>query len=188
MNADGTAKRRITTLPATATVDSAPRFSPDGRRLVFTRYHGTGETEKAALYTIGVDGTGLHRLTSFAIHAGDADWAPNGTRIVFEARGWSASGLGDVFVVDADGRHLRNVTHNTHGAGSADPVWAPDGAQILFLDLHRTGGKLVSGLATMHPDGSSHSFLGKGSNNRHAPDARAVEHQPDWESTPATRR
>ena len=61
------------------------RFSPDGNRLVFTRYRGTGRAEKAALFTVRLDGSDLHQLTSFAIHAGDADWSPDGKRIVFEA-------------------------------------------------------------------------------------------------------
>ena len=38
MDANGSNVRRVTTLPADAMFDLAPRFSPDGRRLVFTRY------------------------------------------------------------------------------------------------------------------------------------------------------
>ena len=36
MNSDGTNVRRVTTLPADAMFDLTPRFSSDGRRLVFT--------------------------------------------------------------------------------------------------------------------------------------------------------
>jgi tricorn protease-like protein len=38
MDANGSNVRRVTTLPADAMFDLATRFSPDGRRLVFTRY------------------------------------------------------------------------------------------------------------------------------------------------------
>ena len=78
-------RRRVTTVPANAANDLSPRFSPDGTRLVFTRYRGKGGAEKAALFTVHLDGSDLHQLTSFSIHAGDADWSPDGRRIVFEA-------------------------------------------------------------------------------------------------------
>src|SRR5215212_5936116 len=70
MKADGTNVRRVSTLPAHAILDIAPRFSPDGKRLVFTRYrgnrivdHGRLSAETSALFTINVDGSGLRRLT-----------------------------------------------------------------------------------------------------------------------------
>ena len=85
MKPDGSDVARVTTRPAGYQADLAPRFAPDGRWLVFTRYRGSGESEKAALYVVRLDGTGLRRLTTFAIHAGDADWSPDGKRIVFEA-------------------------------------------------------------------------------------------------------
>lgn len=173
MNADGTGLRRITTLPAGATADSAPRFSPDGQQLVFTRYRGDGQAEKAALYVVRLDGMQLRRLTSFAIHAGDADWSPNGRKIMFEAYP-SPKSYGDIFVVRAGGGVPRNITRNPVGiAGSADPVWAPDGTKVMFLDNRVVGGKRKNGLATMRPNGSARSFLSP---------RPMVEHQPDWES------
>ena len=173
MNSDGSNPRRITTLPANATNDLAPRFSPDGNRLVFTRYRGKDRAEKAALFTVRLDGTQLRQLTSFAIHAGDADWSPDGRRLVFEAYPNPAA-FGDVYVVGANGRHLSNLTRNPPGkAGSADPVWSPDGRKILFLDNRRVGGIGKSGLATMSPNGSARVFILR----------NPVEsHQPDWQS------
>jgi Tol biopolymer transport system component len=173
MNADGTGLRRVTVRPRGYQEDSAPRFSPDGSRLVFTRYRGSGASEKAALYTVRLDGTGLSRITTFAIHAGDADWSPDGRRIVFEAYPSSSSYV-DIYVIGADGRNLRNLTHNVGHAGSADPVWSPDGTRILFLANRNVGGRGRKGLATMKPDGSERHFVS-------APNSPEL-HQPDWES------
>jgi len=173
MRADGSGLRRVTALPAGMASDLAPRFSPDGRRLVFTRYRGEGRVEKAALFVVGVDGSGLRPLTSFAIHAGDADWAPNGRTIVFEAYSSPAS-YGDVYVIPAAGGRPTNLTRNPTGhAGSADPVWAPDGSKILFLDNRRVGGVGRTGLATMRADGNGRRFVARGT---------VEQHQPDWES------
>jgi len=35
--------------------------------------------------TVRIGGTGLRQLTPFSLHAGDADWSPDGKTIVFEA-------------------------------------------------------------------------------------------------------
>lgn len=173
MKPDGGGVRRITKLPVGYESDSAPRFSPDGKRIVFTRYRGKNRAEKAALFTVRLDGTGLLRLTTFAVHAGDADWAPDGKHIVFEAYP-SPDSFGDVYVVDANGQRLRNLTRNPlRQAGSSDPVWAPDGTKILFLDNRRVNGIGQTGLATMRPDGSARAFLSRIS---------VESHQPDWES------
>ena len=173
MGADGGNVRRVTTVPANAASDLSPRFSPDGMRLAFTRFRGKDRTETAALYSVWIDGTHLRRLTSFAIHADNSDWSPDGRRLTFDAYP-NPDAYGDIYVVGADGRGLRNLTRNAVGhAGSADPVWSPDGRTILFLDNRIVGGKPRTGLATMRPDGLVRRFVSP----------RNVEnHQPDWET------
>jgi Tol biopolymer transport system component len=96
----------------------------------------------------------LHQLTSFAIGAGDADWASDGRKIVFEACP-SASSTGNADVVPSGGGRVKQLTHD----GSADPVWSPDGTKILFLHASTKNGEFFIGLATMKPDGSGIRYL-----------------------------
>lgn len=49
---------------------SVPRWSPDGSHLVFLIEHGTSSD----IYTIGVDGAGLFRVTTNAVDDGAPDW------------------------------------------------------------------------------------------------------------------
>jgi Tol biopolymer transport system component len=172
MNADGSDMRLLTTAGA-GFHDGKPRFSPNGKLLAFTRFRGKDLNEKAAIYTVRLDGSGLHRLTTFAIHADDLDWSPDGKLLAFDGYP-NPNAYGDIYVVDVNGRHLRNLTHNPAGkAGSADPVFSPDRQWILFLDNRVLGGRGQTGLATMKPDGSGERFLSP----------RNVEHhQADWES------
>lgn len=172
MASDGTGPRRVTVPPA-GSGDSKPRFSPDGAHLAFTRFRGKDPAEKAAVFTVNLDGTHLRRLTTFAIHADDLDWSPDGKRIAFDAYP-DPDAYGDIYVVSANGRNLRNLTRNPAGkAGSADPVWSPDGKTVLFLDNRVVGGRGRTGLATMKPDGSGRRFVS----------ARNAElHQADWET------
>ena len=173
MNADGRNLRQATRLPAGIASDLAPRFSPNGKWLVFTRYQGTSRTAKSALFVVRVDGSRLHRLTSFSIRAGDADWSPDGKRIVFEAYPNPAS-FGDVYAVGAKGGKPVDLTRNPVGqAGSADPVWSPEGSRILFLDNRRVNGTPRSGLATMKPTGGGRHFVSR---------TNVEAHQPDWQS------
>jgi Tol biopolymer transport system component len=175
MAADGTDVHRVSTLPAEAEFDLAPRFSPDGKRLVFTRYKR--DPDLAALFTIRIDGSGLRQLTPWGNGAGDADWSPSGKKLVFEASP-NTRCFGEIYTVEADGQHLTNLTDNRCHAGSADPVWSPNGKKILFMQAHAFSGGFGFDLATMNPDGSRRHFILPDPNTN--PDKE--KHQPDWES------
>jgi Tol biopolymer transport system component len=174
MQANGRKLRKITD-PRPPMSDHKPRFSPDGTQLLFSRASGTADKAPAALFTVRLDGSGLHRLTSYSLHVDDSDWSPDGKRIVLEAYP-NPNAYGDIDVVDATGGSPTNLTRNPPGqAGSADPAWSPDGSKILFLDNRVVNGVGRTGLATMNPDGSDRQFLS----------SKNVEaHQADWQSIP----
>lgn len=176
--ADGSQVRRVTSLPPAASLDHVPRFSPDGTRLVFTR--DVDEASWAgALYVVNLDGSGLRKITPGDLYPGDADWSPDGTRIVFEASD-PQSPFGGVWIVGSDGSELRNVTATASGVGAldgfSDPVWSPDGSLILVLHgVHSDDGSFIQGgLATIRPDGTELQYVG---------DGRGVEHQADWSTS-----
>ena len=182
MAQDGTDVHRVSTLPAKAQFDLAPRFSPSGRKLVFTRYKR--DPDLAALFTIRIDGSGLRQLTPWGNGAEDADWAPDGNKIVFEARPEKGASAPDrdchaeIYTVDSDGQHLKNITDNRCRGGIADPVWSPNGKKILFMQAHAFSGGFGFDLATMNPDGTDRHFILPNPSTNPEGDM----HQPDWES------
>jgi serine/threonine protein kinase/Tol biopolymer transport system component len=95
-----------------------PEPSPDGMRLAFQT---KDDTEN--IYVSSIDGSGLRLLTGGAGVNRIARWAPNGRRIAFYS---SRGGYGNVWVVDADGGHLRQLTQS-RGAPIIFPAWSPDG-------------------------------------------------------------
>ncbi|TQK42509.1 WD40 repeat protein [Streptomyces sp. SLBN-118] len=69
---DGTGLHRIN---AARLNDKNPSWSPDGRRLVFTR-GGADDADPEHLYLARADGSGLTQLTKTASHHLEADWLP----------------------------------------------------------------------------------------------------------------
>jgi hypothetical protein len=114
MAADGTAQRALTRSPLE---DGSPAWSPDGRRIAFTR----SARERKEIYVMTRTGHGLRRLTD----RGDVDapaWSPDGRWIVFSA------GHGDrhaLFVMRSRGGTPYRVTSFT--ADARVPDWQPLG-------------------------------------------------------------
>jgi Tol biopolymer transport system component len=136
--------------------------------------------------TIRPDGSDKRQLTPWGIHATDADWSPDGKRLVFGAQPTHIGNIGDVMIADADGGHLKDLTqdHGLTGLGqsigavnyseSFNPAWSPDGTTIIFVHAEFTADTdFHFGFQLMNPDGSHRRWLSQG-----------FEHQPDWGSVP----
>ena len=195
---DGSAApRRVTTLPSGSWWQELARFSPDGTRIEFTEYRGGNflpnrfegrvVAEQAAIFTVRLDGSDLRQITPWGLHAGDADWSPDGKQLVFSSQPTRIGDIGDVMVVDATGGHLHNVTHDHGLTGigresafwyeeSFNAVWSPDGSRILFVHASFTAENgFVMGLQSVKPDGTGQAWISS---------IRAEEHQPEWGTAP----
>jgi Tol biopolymer transport system component len=133
LNADGSGRRQLTTLSATAFY---PSVSPDGQTIYFSsRHSGTFE-----IYSIEVNGNNLQKLTNGigALYA--PELSPNGEWIVFTNHG---KGL---WLMRPDGRNPRALTTRD----DIDPTWSPDGSMISFASS-RSGARQ---LFVMNADGT----------------------------------
>lgn len=192
--------RMLTPKPAGTFFAELPTFSPDSSKVVFTAYKGSkavfnpGQDKLAgfdsALFVVGTDGTGVQQITPWGIAAVGPDWSPDGRRIIFSGEPPHQGNVADVMIVDADGRHLQDLTHD-HGAtgfsnsekspwyeASDDMTWSPDGTRILFVHASfRPDDGFHFGLQVMNADGSGRGW---------ASGAAGVEfdHMPDWGTAP----
>ncbi len=111
------------------TNDSAPRWSPDGTQIAFSRSPANNDI---GIYVGDVAGVDLHRLTSSNLLATTPDWAPDGSRLAFTAAP-SEAGVDanfDIYTVRSDRTGLLRLT--TGASTDAFPSWAPDGKSLVY--------------------------------------------------------
>jgi dipeptidyl aminopeptidase/acylaminoacyl peptidase len=85
VRSDGSSRRRITQGQHD---DSSPRFSPDGKRILFVSSRG-GSSQ---LWTMPVDGGEAVQLGDFAPGVADPLWSPDGTQIAVTSEVWPECG------------------------------------------------------------------------------------------------
>ncbi|HLL49395.1 MAG TPA: hypothetical protein VK356_01895, partial [Thermomicrobiales bacterium] len=135
MDPDGTQQAQLTATDANIT-DEQPTVSSNGT-IAFASNRADPSYEMLDIYKMNADGTGVTRLTFDGAYASPQPfqslhpaWSPDGTRIAFES---TRSGNREIWVMDADGSNLVNVSN--HASYDAEPAWAPDGTQITFTSL-----------------------------------------------------
>jgi TolB protein len=140
VNVDGSNLRRLTSTPG---YDAEGTVGKDGR-IVFTSVRD-GDME---IYSMNGDGSDVRRLTHLPGPDGGPFFSADGTTIVFRGHHpgpgadldeyfallkqaiWRPTSL-ELYVMDRDGGHLKQVTHTGVGANWA-PFFTPDGRQIIY--------------------------------------------------------
>lgn len=107
-----------------------PRWSPDGRRLVFQSTRDGNEE----IYVMNADGSNPIRLTRNMHSDRQAAWSPDGRRIVFQSmRGDAYAGQleTDIYVMSADGADQKALV--VAAGPDITPRWSPDGSKIAYV-------------------------------------------------------
>ncbi|MAG96889.1 MAG: Tol-Pal system beta propeller repeat protein TolB [Alphaproteobacteria bacterium] len=125
----------------------APRFSPDGNKVVMSLITGGDNSE---LYSMDLRTRNIVQLTNNPAIDTSPSYAPDGSRITFNS---DRGGSQQIYVMDADGSKVHRVSF---GDGRyATPVWSPRGDLIAFTKMRR--GRFYIGV--MRTDGSGERLL-----------------------------
>jgi Tol biopolymer transport system component len=95
---------------------------------VTNRYCGGRQVDcgRAEIATVRSDGSGVRVLTRNAVSVSSPAWSPSGRQIAsFRPRR-------QVWLMDADGRHQRQLTHLNQVQFYGELDWAPDGQTIVI--------------------------------------------------------
>jgi hypothetical protein len=112
----------------------APRFSPDGRRVV----HGgfAPGFDMSDLWVTDLESGAMQRLTTDGQDNNDGVWSPDGRSLAYSA---GVPGGKDLFVRPLDGEQARLLVGRPGVQWSTD--WTPDGSALLFTDTELTAGQ-----------------------------------------------
>ncbi|MYB93077.1 hypothetical protein F4054_06070 [Candidatus Poribacteria bacterium] len=133
MNDDGSDRRRLT--QSLQNMDSQPRWSPDGKKIAFTRFMDKTRIETTAeVFVMNADGTDLQRLTDNNVYDLCDSWLPDSERLAFSS---SRSGAWEVYVIDVATLTVEQLTNGGRDAGFGSADWSPDGTQITLERLIR---------------------------------------------------
>jgi len=112
---------------------TAPAWSPDGRRLAFA-CTGTSGPADSDICVATERGTDVRHVTSGPTADSDPSWSPDGTRIAYSAHPTctdrSSCLIGQIMAVVVEGGEPENLSRATDDDYS--PAWSPDGSVIAF--------------------------------------------------------
>ena len=110
-------------------ISQEPARSPDGTRVAFTSLRDRDQE----IYVLAAAGGGLVNLTRHPANDRFPAWSPDGRRIAFISNRNGGDHLGHLFVMDADGGGVEQLTDEPQASWAYWPAWSPDGSSITFL-------------------------------------------------------
>lgn len=135
---DTQVKKRITEHPA---ADVYPRLTIGGTRIAFA----SNRDDNFEIYTMGLEGENLTRLTFDGALDTMPVWAPDGKQLIFVSE---RRGNADLYRINADGSGLTLLTENA--VPDLHPHWSPDGSRVVWVQQNGSRGTLW----VMNTDGS----------------------------------
>ena len=109
-----------------------PARSPDGTMVAFTSFRD-GNKE---VYIMDADGGNPVNLTRHDAFDSAPAWSPDGRRIAFESE--RDGGVPHIFVMNADGSGVEQLTHEPQAPWAGQAAWSPDGSSIACLSAQGT--------------------------------------------------
>lgn len=137
VRADGS----VLDLSNSGALDTAPALSPNGKLVAFY----STRNESNAVYVVGIDGSGLRRISPSLASFPSLSWSPDSRQLAVVA--------GGLFRATLDGGWTRLDRHSLTQASQL-VGWSPDGKRIAYVDS-------LDDVRVVAPDGRiEHSFNG----------------------------
>jgi Tol biopolymer transport system component/DNA-binding winged helix-turn-helix (wHTH) protein len=126
---DGRGRLRLTIAPLRG---AAPRWSPDGKRILFT---GFRQGQAHSIYVISPDGGSLRPILPSGWEGSEADWSPDGYRVVVAMSNHKSQPEESLYSLEPTTGTVKELANSK---GFSEPRWSPDGRHIAALDSLRS--------------------------------------------------
>lgn len=123
--ANGSSRLRLASPPLQG---YEPRWSPNSGEILFT---GIREGQARYLYVISPDGGSLHPVLPVDWEGSEADWSPDGYRIVVNMRNPKSKPDYALYLVEPTTWAVKELQNSK---GLNEPRWSPDGRYIAAID------------------------------------------------------
>jgi Tol biopolymer transport system component len=145
MDADGDNVQEIASDPDLCLSDAS--FTPDGARLVYTRYDPALDAEQ--IWTMKIDGSDQLFITDAG--GPDPNVSPDGQKLSFKGA------EGALFVANIDGSGIVQVSPSISVTYKHD--WSPDGQHLVVSDNSDPAPDEAVNVVTVRPDGSDWTYV-----------------------------
>lgn len=191
MNLDGSSRQQITNDGKNKFL---PHFSPDGRKILYTKFTVGGYGSPDAVTDIAVfdRASNSETLLTSGGNNGYATWSPDGSRIAYinGARLGRETGTTTLVTITADGSNPV-IVGSPSGAPDdwiwSDIAWSRDNWILVGVATTVNGAFCKSRLDKIRPDGSSRTMVSDGGTSCTPPGAEAIgDADPGWSSDSRT--
>lgn len=146
LDADGGNLHEVASEPDACLAD--PSFTPDGARLVYTRFDFVLEVEE--IWSMRTDGSDRRFITDAG--GPDPNVSPDGRKISFKG-----PPDGALFVANMDGTDVRQISPSISVTYKHD--WSPDGRYLAVSDNSDPAPDEAVNIVTVRPDGSDWTYV-----------------------------
>jgi len=126
---DGSQRLQLTSLPMQPWL---PRWSPDGKRIVFSA-GVPGEPDR--IYVVAADGGRPEQLTATNHPETDPNWSPDQNSLVFGGEPWLEGGAPGSAAIHLLDLKTRQVSVLPGSDSLFSPHWSPDGRYVVAMSL-----------------------------------------------------
>lgn len=146
MDFDGSNARKLTN---NGSINALPAWSPGGQYIAYTSW----KNRNPDLYVLDRITGRARKVSRYRGLNSGAAWSPDGKQIAFSASKGRANM--DIYVMNANGSGLRQLTRAKSWERNLSPSWSPDGKQITFVSNRYTHPQIF----VMNADGSNQRQL-----------------------------